>query len=232
VNEKPVATLWKNGIPTALEDTSISSTANAITVSNNDVYIAGDVSNTGAEWKPYYWKNGVTTALQLHGELHVSARAICVSGSDVYVSGYTSTSQSYSYQYATYWKNGVENVLTPTSLGSFDTAEGIAVVNNNVYLAGNSDYVGNSVAMYWKNGIPDSLNNTPNVESYASAIFVKGNYIYLAGSAQNIGNKSDTINNLIYWKSSIGNVPPSIIKPGITPPHDTKGMFVDGDDVM
>lgn len=61
INNKEVATLWKNGIPTRLANTH--SKAIDVFVSNNNVYVVGSIEDTNGNPKATLWKNGTATQL-------------------------------------------------------------------------------------------------------------------------------------------------------------------------
>lgn len=169
------AIYWKNGVATILNN--LNSTAVAITVVGNDVYVAGSVpAPDGKSTVPVYWKNGVINYLG-KGQ----ASGIAVIGNDVYVAG----SGSYGISSAICWKNGVADTLAKNA-----AAYGITSSGENIYIAG----VVGDTATYWKNNVPISLGN-----GQGNAITVQGNDVYVAGySYNNLGNFG------CYWKN--GNI--------------------------
>jgi len=124
VSSAPV--LWKNNVATILSETApgiwTGGAATGVAVSNNDVYIAGYLSQINGE-EPVLWKNGVMTQLPQHtGDALPSG--IAVNGSDVYICGIDGVSTNS----ACYWKNGTETLLTD---GTSDcAAHGILVVQH------------------------------------------------------------------------------------------------------
>ncbi len=84
--------------------------ANAIAVDGNDIYVAGNMTNSEQITTAVIWKNGVATKLT-DGTSNAEAIAIAISGGNVYVSGYMNNLQ------AVYWKNGTVNPLA-NSAGS------------------------------------------------------------------------------------------------------------------
>lgn len=118
--------LWKNNVATILSQTApgiwTGGEATGVAVSDNDVYVAGFLSQINGE-EPVLWKNGVMTQLPQHtGDALPSG--IAVNGSDVYICGIDGVSTNY----ACYWKNGAETLLTD---GTSDcAAHGILVVKH------------------------------------------------------------------------------------------------------
>ncbi|OQP47302.1 hypothetical protein A4H97_07305 [Niastella yeongjuensis] len=185
------------------------------------------------------WKNGVaaplpgfnTIGLSGGGQYGVSMYAdyvsgLFVSGNDVYVAG----GSRFSGNNASYWKNGVlvdlsKETTYEAANGThcYPTTTSISVSGNDVYVAGyqlTSTY--NSLALYWKNGVPVYL-STDSIggRSAANSIFVSGNDVYIAGQ-QVINNYS----RAIYWKNGV----PTTLTTGAVS-SVANAVFVAGDDV-
>jgi len=192
----PQACYWKNGNLVQLPFTSymnnialtttdvINSTANAIAVSGNNVYVAGGV---GASYPndnegnfanyPAYWVNGTP---HMPGEQTVgnniqtyplgTGTSICLSGSDVYMGGRAYQGTNYS---ACYWKNDGSATFMPRQ-GDYSDGNAISVSGGDVYMAG-TDYKDSPqesyTACYWKNGTEVTL---PSTTTYS-----KGNGIFI-----------------------------------------------------
>jgi len=100
------ASLWKNGIRTAL--TTEGSNATSVFVNGNDVYVAGSEAYQNSS-KAKYWKNGISVDLT-DGTNYASANSIFVKGNDVYVAGKEHNAQG--IYVAKIWKNGIDTSLT------------------------------------------------------------------------------------------------------------------------
>jgi hypothetical protein len=156
VTNSYVACYWKNGIRTDIAVADAYSLAMA--VSGSDVFMTGQINNDDPAW---YSKN--TSVYFLTGGYSV-ALAIAVSGNDVYVAGAKGTGES---ETAYYWKNGEPHLLDSGNTEKASFANGITVVNGDVYIAGQVnvfyDFQGGnstSTACYWKNGVRiDLLDN-------------------------------------------------------------------------
>ena len=107
------AAYWKNGKINYLPNGSIGSRACAITLSGNDVYIAGDLEKNAVSGQAAYWKNGVLTTLTDTATRSYTT-GIAVSGNDVYVSGklFSPTGNST----PVYWKNECTRTFKPRSI--------------------------------------------------------------------------------------------------------------------
>jgi len=144
--------------------------ANAVFVSGNDKYVAGNQNNatTGLAMATI-WKNGTAQVLTEGIASLGVATAVVVVGNDVYVAGYEQ--EDYYHvgpTFAKCWKNGVAVKLSTTSSG----ATGIAVFGNDVYVSGWENNGSYNVAKYWKNGVPVNLGNAV-LNSSGNAIVVR-----------------------------------------------------------
>ena len=200
---KTIACYWKNGVRQNLDLQGINgySSAFAITVSGNSVYVAGWYFDE--KWERYatYWKDGIRQNLDLQGTKNSRTNAITVSGNSVYVTGYSTVGNTFT-DVALYWKDGIRQRLDRIgSRSSYTTA--ITVSGNSVYVVGYY-YVSSegTLPCYWKDGIQQSLDlqsidrMTPH--NAANAITVSDNSVYIAGkihSGQSI--------LALYWKDGI-----------------------------
>jgi hypothetical protein len=190
---------WKNGIPFIINDSL--GTATAITVSENDVYVAGTISSRFPF--PFasiaaYWKNGAEVKLT-DGIFNASASCIAVSGNDVYVGGVEISNLSGEpVNVAKIWKNGVPMILENSS-NQGSSVGSIKIVGNDVYVAGtvSDEKSGIWIAKYWKNGVEVRLSDGTKGTT-AACIDVSGNDIYVAGSEQNPATR---VYDAKYWKN-------------------------------
>ncbi len=212
-----VGKYWKNGTLMYLSSEFFSSEASSITVSGNDVYIAGNA------WEPYsldsigticnncqryekatYWKNGVPVYLTDGTTSQAHATGIAVSGSDIYVCGnilYDASTTSSNK--AAYWKNGSMVTLIYSGADRIQTT-GIVVSGNDVYVSG-TGYVNNgfSKALYWKNGVGIPLQGIgQQVSGTANAIALNGNDVYIAGNLFYITPDPAAMQAIKCWKNN------------------------------
>lgn len=171
------ARYWQNGTPVDLT-AGLSYTASngsygypnttAITVSGNDVYVAGYQTTSQVAPVAIYWKNGTPVFLSTDSISGSSASAIAVSGNDVFVVGWQNIG---GYSRAMLWKNGVATTLTSGATASVATS--ICISGSDVYVAGYQWTLGGyDIAAYWKNGVAVTLSNG-NDNAFASAIYVQ-----------------------------------------------------------
>lgn len=215
-----VAKYWKDGTPVALTDSQRNQSANAILVSDGDVYVAGTKFalpslNSGssvfsAGTNAAYWKNGVAVSLPDAGT-GSAAGSISVSGGDIYVAGTSYetiqlAANSYLlYPTAVYWKNGVLVALTD---GTHDSqANSIFVSKDDVYIAGavsdkpvpadaSIPNIGPNHATYWKNG--NAIELASDGSSSATSIYVSGGDVYVAGRDLSAAGAL-----AVYWKNGV-----------------------------
>ncbi|SHN46143.1 hypothetical protein [Chitinophaga sp. CF418] len=182
-NDGSQAVYWKNGAATSFgEGTKLY----ALSVSGNDVYIAGCRANDQGEYVATYWKNGNEKALT-DGKKSAEANAIAISGNDVYVAGFTIDSAG--REIAMYWKNG-----KPVVLPDGCRANAIAISGNDIYVAGiDRNEAGANIVVCWKNGTAVRLTSGNEAAGAGvKVITVAGNDVYLAGYLDGIAT---------YWKN-------------------------------
>ena len=195
--EKLVPVYWKNEDKAVVITGPYLSDACDITVFGNDIYISGNADFnvfTGYGFvAPCYWKNGSKFLLQspvpdMYSGL---ARSIRVTSSDIHIAGSIYQYPGAYVGWGVYWKNGVPLRLSGPTVHS--SATSIAVVGNDVYIAGEiDDSNGQGHAAYWKNGVAVILD--PIFNSTATGIAIEGNNVHVVGE-----RGIDQI--AMYWKN-------------------------------
>jgi hypothetical protein len=210
---------WKNGVATVLTaGGSGSLSAFAMTVSDSDVYVAGQVvtgvsSNNLEEAHAEYWKNGVGVALPDSTGI-ATAGGIYVNGADVYVAGCM-----------------------------FYSAPSTAVYTTPTAVYPKAGWVAN----YWQNGVPVQLpgqlipagpqNSTVDVYSqYVSGIFVAGGSVYVAGGGNEYySGVPSSYQFAQYWDQGVAtNLDDNLVDSSgsdIIGLPNTTGIYVSGTDV-
>jgi hypothetical protein len=205
---------WKNDKPVVLSSTGY--LANSIAVSGNDVYVAG--LGFGITYPiAKYWKNGSSVNLT-NGSKNANVTAIVVSNGDVYVSG-SETNDTNDTAFAKYWKNGIPIDLHDNGSAS---ANSIAVIGNDVYVAGDTRIGNRHYARLWKNGALVNLKMDSSKSYYGIGIFINGPDVYVAGFEQ----IASGFRTAMYWK----NGEPVILGDGIKESH-CRSIFVTGTNV-
>ncbi len=168
-----------NDLVTPLGAQRLTSWANSVFVSGNDIYVAWTETTDDSHGFARYSKNGVTTTLS-DTLRSADAYSILVNNNDVYVAGDLSDPNSYK-PYAVYWKNGVP-VRLNNDPGLHSVATQITISGDDIYVAGELvDTAGHfAQAVYWKN---DSLNILSDKFGFAAGkyIAVVNGYVYVAG---------------------------------------------------
>ncbi len=194
--------LWKNGILTNITNGTTEATGLGLDVYNGDVYISGREVN-GNYNVAKVWKNGVATTLAKDTFKNAEAIGVKVVNGDVYVSGKINNEDIKRYyddslSKATYWKNGILNVLPTTGKGG---AFWMTVNNGDVYIAGTDGTFG----VYWKNGVKNVLAMpAPYTGTDAYSIFINNSDVYVAGLLDN-RNTPPYYSNAVYWKNNNAN---------------------------
>lgn len=207
IEHKMQAVYWKNGVATLLSRDNQFTSADAIAVKDNNVYVAGSVKNNAV-----YWKNGVMTKLE-NGTKSSLAVDILISGNDVYLAGYVDNE-------AVYWKNGLRTTLSRSPKYNEAVAFGIGVSGSDIYVTGyqyNSETL--AVATVWKNGTPTILAGSNTV---ARNVTTHNNDTYIAVS-YGLLSADNTLTN--YWKNGIPVALPKTV------PINTFKIVVEDDNV-
>jgi hypothetical protein len=194
------AKYWVNGTEHNLTDGAKYAVANSIFVSGNDVYVAGNMNEPTERAR--YWKNGSEVLLsQTSGTIRSVANNICVNGSDVYVAGYQQFDAANGGKYiATVWKNGTPTLLGTSTNNSYAT--GVAVKNNNIYVAAYENEQGVNIARVWKNNIIMTNLSNGSIDAQTSSIFITAQEnVYVAGYSGNINSGIQAK----YWKNGVSH---------------------------
>jgi hypothetical protein len=186
------AVYWKNGKQINLSNNA---DANAMVLSDTNVYIAGAIYS-GADEMATYWKNGKQIQLEKGGISHASG--IAVDGSDVYCSGDHFGPLYSGRDTAVYWKNGKRTALSPFTNG---VARSIYVYGSTVYIAGRTWGTFDS-AVVWENGV-ESWYATPGS---MNAIGITGNNIYFVGGSNDASYWSRTAVKTLSYHAFAGSI--------------------------
>lgn len=214
------ATLWKNGIPTALANGPNPSIAVSVYVAGTDVYVAGTEKNGSVDIVKV-WKNGNATSLTNNSDT-ATVSSIVVSGSDVYVGG---SRHNGTKNVPSIWKNGIATSLsTPTTSYMMGYVSAIFISGVDVYAVGNLSYAsGLYELIVWKNGVPTILNIPPPYNAgELHSIYVSGSDVYVCGRVDDATGTA----RAIVWKNGIGTLVATATYPAIA-----YSVFVSGTDV-
>ena len=189
------AMYWVNGTATMLSaPNSTYSFANEITISNGNVYIAGEIgySSSPAYYAAGYWRNGSAVTVE-GGSIGNNAFAYCidVSGNDVYLGG----SKTDGTKRATYWKNG--NAVRLNNSGGASEVSRIAVSNNGDIHAVGYHGRGQWHVTHWKNDVEYFVFNTGNTNPTT----LPSTRVYLVGDDVWIRAAIGDVN--YYWKNGV-----------------------------
>jgi uncharacterized membrane protein len=163
----------------------------AINENNSDLYVVGTEQLNNNLSKAKIWKNGVSTELP---GVETRPYDIEINNNNVYVVG---ADFGQNIHRAVLWKNGIRTNLTDGKYGA--TALSVAIVNNDVYVAGSEkNSNGIDVAKYWKNGVATNLTNGL-FNAQASSIAVHNNNIYVGGYEQT----ANEFQQPKFWKNAL-----------------------------
>ena len=183
--------VWKNGIASNFASSAtLSYTPSAISVYNNDVYVAGYTSDAVRD-NVVFWKNGLLTTIST---LDNDALDIAVNQNGIHVL-YNEDGGGTLPDPIKFWKDG--NVSTITTLIS-QTGK-MAVKGTDVYITGGEIQTGSSnfKAFYWKNGVKLELPDSDRIIASDIKFGINGD-IYIASKSQFNGLKE-----LTYWKNNV-----------------------------
>jgi hypothetical protein len=185
--------VWKNGSQNYYASVPFGSSssifARSICVYNNDIYVAGAISD-GTTNRATYWKNGVATtissALSACSDIKVDQNGIHIAYAE-YTGGGISTAVKY-------WKDGVN-----TTISTQQPQIGKMLVNGtDVYITGAERETGSSIfkACYWKNGTKTELTSGNTLSGSSIKMGANGDLFIKAINAD--GNYSRE-----YWQNNI-----------------------------
>ncbi len=175
---------WKNSQFITLGTSATYAYGIDMAFSGNDIYVAGKTGDSTG-----YWKND-QFHLVTKGDT-LTPESIALSGADVYsfLQVYPGSWNGYLY------KNNALSLALPTV--NQPSATEMTLSGSDLYIPGTVGIV-NKNALYWKNGIADSLPTSLN-GSYAYSIFVDGTDVYAAGRTFSYKG----ISLATYWKNGV-----------------------------
>jgi hypothetical protein len=188
-----IATIWKDGVITTLDNEGKSGIATGITYMGEDMIIPGHLRSTvtSADAEAVYWKNEDLIKLDNNGQAS-EALAVFVEGNDLYFAGTVNNK-------AAIWKNGTVQEL-PTR-GTRSEAMGIFVDNGTVYAVGREVVSGRFVGVLWRDGEPTYLSEgSRNVHLYG--VGVLNGSVYVSGAENHPDTGPADANRLYarFWK--------------------------------
>jgi hypothetical protein len=217
-SQLPTACYWKNGVEVDLFSDEIGAFANAIAVSDTNVYVVGVVDTSACYWvngKLYNVGRGFNTQAMgvkaIHDTVYILVGTVYGAPADppgIVVPGFV----------LILYPNGGSSEMDQVANYGHPVLGGIDVAAGQVYTAGASLYTDRFLGgqpvyeqqpVYWKNGeVQDKLPYPAPyalMEGIASAISVSGTDVYTAGSefsSQDSGGYHDLTPQPVYWKNN------------------------------
>jgi len=185
ISGQPYARYWKNGQQVELNSNGRPSSARAIWVNGDHVFVAGKVREQGSvQNQPCYWVDD--TMYELDNDAGSSFCSVenlfVVGGDEVHMVGHVRASSGFNK--AMYWGPGSSTALTD---GSTDAeARGVCVAGGAIYVCGyvtNQAIGGEKIATYWLNGTPVSLGDGED-DSEANDIRVLNGQVIVVGTVR------------------------------------------------
>jgi hypothetical protein len=175
------AAYWKNNQSYLLSGGD-GGEATKICVSNNNLHVLGKKTSDNWRTEYLYWENGnlinLNTAFNTPAQHVRSITDMEVVGNDVYFVGYTKNPIIAAEIYElVYWKNGVKTVLD-NNIDNPTFQAKIKVVNNTIYVIGNTSNCFNSCHGIYVNNAFQSV----SVGDLLKDITVKDNQVYVYGT--------------------------------------------------
>lgn len=205
----------------------VSAYANAITLSNGNVYVAGTQANDNFYSVSKYWINNFNQGTALTGGSFAQSNGIAVQGNNVYVAGADGCANYGCISTAKLWKNNSSNAISLTDGSLSATAYCVAVSGNTVYASGYEfNLLGKRVAKLWViNGSSvEALQITDgNADAVIRSMVIVGDDIFLAGWEidNSTGNR-----NAKYWRVYNKLVLPIPLISGYPESSEANGIFV------
>lgn len=187
-----IATFWENGIATHLDSGGSISIANAITIHNGDVYIAGFKAdyNNGDNEIAKYWKNG--EEIEITRDTTAYASDIFIKNNKVYTLVNESANN---VVLARYWEDENEYILSENKTASLGLS--ITIANETVYVSGmvfgNDD--AHRYATLWVGGIEKRLSGNTMYGETCKIISSNGDVYVLTNERQ------EYLSGPKYWKN-------------------------------
>ncbi|WP_271766737.1 cadherin repeat domain-containing protein [Aquimarina algiphila] len=202
-----VAYVWKNGDPTSISYNGNFADPKYISVSGDDVYVVGEVSDPTVNHRILtLWKNGTIIETIANGSLRGGVTGLYVFGSNVYVTFWERDSNG--IDTVKLWKNG--NITTLSNGITSTSVSGIYGLENNVYIVFNEKNTSNPNEIFnevklWHNGNTTTIMGDFFNPLYARDIYVaENNDIYIVGTRRQSDNnyaalwKNGTTKDILY----------------------------------
>ena len=199
------ARYWKNGQAVALNSNGRPSSARAIWVNDDHVFVAGNVREQGSTLsQPCYWVDGDFQELDNDdGSAFCSVEDLFVAnGDELHMVGHIRASSGFNK--AMYWGPGSSTALTD---GSTDAeARGVCVAGGAVYVCGhvtNQAFGGEKIATYWLNGSPVTLGDGYGDSEANDIRVVNGDVIVVGMECVYIPALDDCLEQAVVWVNGV-----------------------------
>lgn len=159
-----VAKYWKNGVPVSLSNGTAATYAQDIIVKGRTVYVTGTQFNGAGNTAAKYWENGTEVSVVTGNS---SFAGLALKGNAVYLAGAIQPN-GINYRTATYWQNGVMQILPMGPV--YSLATDITVHGNTIYTCGFEEHgFDKKISKYWRNGTEFTLTDS---DSYSEALSI------------------------------------------------------------
>ena len=208
ITKNMVAKIWIDGVVQNLTSGETNAGASSVFVVGEDIYVAGQESNSNGISIAKVWKNGIPQELT-DGTFSAHATDVFVSNDELYVTinGYKNGKSN-----AMLWKNGSIKSLANTESYVWSV---YVDYDKNIYVTGHEHTTSKTVtAKVWKNGV---LQNLTTNGARANDIIVRNNDVYVVGFDN---NKQNSVGAL--WKNGVSQNLTSF-------PSNISSIFIDDD---